>query len=70
MNKASRIIENFWLIFTVAAFIYAIYAVLAVEGWPKGAVNFVIPAISFSWWFFRRKLRMRIERNQNSDAQR
>jgi|688.fasta_scaffold03081_11 hypothetical protein len=65
MNKVSKIIENFWLAFTIAAFVYACYAVLALDGWPKGAVNFVIPGISFCWWFFRRFMRLRIERNQN-----
>jgi hypothetical protein len=39
--------------------------VLAVDGWPKGAVNFVIPAISFCWWFFRRFMRLRMEKHQN-----
>jgi membrane protein implicated in regulation of membrane protease activity len=65
MNKANRFIEKFWLVFTIAAFIYAVYAVLAVDGWPKGAVNFVIPAISFCWWFFRRFMRLRMEKHQN-----
>lgn len=63
MNKANKIIEQFWLIFTIASFVYACYYLMFIEGWPSGAKNFVITAIAFCWWLFRRKMRQRMERN-------
>jgi Flp pilus assembly protein TadB len=63
MQKASKFIEQFWLIFTIASFIYACYAILFTEGWPNGAKNFIITAIALCWWYFRRSMRKRIEKN-------
>ena len=63
MNATYKIIEKFWLVFTIAAIIYAVYAILFTEGWPYGAKNFTVPAISFCWWYFRRMMRLRLERS-------
>ncbi len=67
MNKANNIIEKFWLIFSIASFVYACYTILfTTDGWPDGARNFFIPAIAFFWWLFRRNMRIRMERNGSS----
>jgi hypothetical protein len=63
MLKLTKIFEQFWLIFTIASFLYACYAVYA-DGWERGARNFIIPVIAFFWWLFRRGMRRRMERNQ------
>jgi hypothetical protein len=63
MNSTYKIIEKFWLVFTIAAVIYAFYAILFTEGWPDGLKNFIVPVISFCWWYFRRMMRIRLERN-------
>ncbi len=69
MQKANKIIEQFWLIFTIASFLYACYALLFTEGWPSGARNFIIPAIAFFWWLFRRNMRKRMEKNAANTPQ-
>lgn len=33
------------------------------EPWRNETNKFFIPAISFFWWLFRRKMRQRMERN-------
>jgi len=66
MNKTSNFIENLWIVFTISSFIYAIYAVLFTEGWPAGAKNFIIPAIALTWWYIRRKMRLRVEKTMQS----
>jgi Flp pilus assembly protein TadB len=69
MNATYRIIEKFWLVFTIAAVIYAFYAIFFTEGWPGGAKNFIVPAISFCWWYFRRMMRIRLERTAKNQQQ-
>lgn len=65
MEKTNRIIENFWLVFTIASFIFACYSIIAFEPWRNEMNKFFIPAIAFLWWVFRRKMRLRMERNQS-----
>jgi Flp pilus assembly protein TadB len=69
MYKATQVIEQFWLIFTIGSFLYAWYVILFVSGWSTGYQYFFVPAISFFWWLFRRSLRKRLEKNMNSDNQ-
>jgi len=69
MYKASRFAEQFWLIFTIASFIYACYVVLFISGWAKGYVYFFFPAVAFFWWLVRRSLRKRMDKNMNSGNQ-
>jgi len=62
MEKTNKIIEHFWLIFTIASFVFACYSVIVFDPWRPELNKFFIPAISFFWWMFRRKMRQRIER--------
>jgi hypothetical protein len=63
MEKTNKIIENFWLAFTIASFVFACYSIIPFEPWRTEINKFFIPGISFFWWMFRRKMRLRIERN-------
>ena len=67
MMKLAKMFEQFWLVFTIASFLYACYAVY-LEGWERGRVNFLIPVIAFFWWLFRRGMRKRMERNQQGQS--
>jgi len=64
MEKTNKLLEHFWLVFTIASFLFACYSVLFIEPSRSEFNKFYIPAISFFWWLFRRSMRKRMERNQ------
>lgn len=64
MEKTNKLLENFWLVFTIASFLFACYSVLFIAQTRSEFNKFYIPAISFFWWLFRRSMRRRMERNQ------
>lgn len=64
MEKTNKILEDFWLLFTIASFLFACYSVVFIEASRSEFNKFYIPAISFFWWLFRRSMRKRMERNQ------
>jgi hypothetical protein len=66
MEKTNKLIENFWLVFTIASFVFACYSIVFFEPWRTEINKFFIPAISFFWWMFRRKMRLRLEQNSNN----
>lgn len=63
MLRLSKMVEQFWLVFAIASFLYACYQVYLI-GWEEGGRNFVIPVIATAWLLVRRGMRKRLERNQ------
>ncbi|MFN0032508.1 MAG: hypothetical protein ACKVOR_10135 [Flavobacteriales bacterium] len=69
MHQLNKFFVNFWLTFAIASFIYASYMVWKM-GWHDAANNFVIPGIALLWWYFRRYMTQRMERNMREGEQR
>ena len=69
MDKANKWMEKFWLLFAIAALIFAIYQILFGLGWTQGAKYLYFPAIAFFWWLFRKKMRERVERMEREKLQ-
>ena len=57
--------EQFWLVFAIASFLYACYMVY-LNGAEQEGKNFIIPIIAIVWWYFRRFMRKRLERNMQN----
>jgi Flp pilus assembly protein TadB len=64
MEKTNKLLEHFWLVFTIASLLFACYSVIFIAQTRNEFNKFYIPAISFFWWLFRRSMRRRMERNQ------
>lgn len=69
MIQLSKFFIHFWLAFTIASFIWAIYRIVQ-SGWNEGAVNLYIPVIAFFWWLTRRAMHRRMEKHQQNQQNR
>jgi hypothetical protein len=63
MKKVNRFFENFWLLFSILTLLYACYETFRL-GWSDGGRNFVVPALAFLWWFFRRLMARKLEKHK------
>lgn len=62
MYKLNKIFEQFWLVFSIASALFAIYMLIS-KGSEEGLRYFIVPVIAFFWYMFRRGMRKRMERN-------
>ncbi len=66
MYKLTKIFEQFWLVFSIASALFAVYMVVK-AGTEEGMRYFIVPVIAFFWYLFRRGMRKRMERNMGNN---
>jgi hypothetical protein len=67
MDQVNKFFIHFWLAFSVATLIWAIFRVYQ-SGWAEGGVNFFVPVVAFFWYIVRRATFKRIKRNQQDPS--
>lgn len=63
LEKVTKQMEYVWLTLGVVALVYACYEMYT-DGFREKAVLLLFPVICFTWYFFRRMLRKRLENQQ------